>query len=104
MERNISTFKIKKSGIYNSINPISSKTTIQPIWSGMGYKLTIRLNLLAKILTVLAFPINVILEGISETINYTSKVLKTGTPLSRVYAENSAHFAKAKELYESAKT
>lgn len=103
MKRKISAFKVKKSGIYNSIKPIFATATLEPIWSGKGYELIIRYNFLAKLLTVVMFPVNVICAGIFETIRETSNDLKTGCPCSCVYEENTKHFDKAKELYESAK-
>lgn len=103
MERKVSARKVKKMGIVREIKPLFSAVTMEERIPDKWYTITVRLNLLAKILTVLSFPIAVVVNGASEAFADMMGDLKTGFPIDYYFGDGNKHLAEVKKLYDNAK-
>lgn len=98
--KRISVRKIRNIVGLKEINPLRSKTTIEPKFNGYQYKVTARINLFGKIVNILLFPVNVIVNGIIFTWYRIVDDWETGDPRSFFFCLTDPEFETVKKLYE----
>lgn len=99
MKVKVNSQKVKKEVGIKEIRPMFAKTTIEPIWGGLGYEVTVSLNLLGKILQTIVFPINIFLGGIRDAWSDVVDTWKTGFVISYNIENRSKRFEAVKKLY-----
>lgn len=104
MEKRINAKKLRKAlDGKKYFNPCFARVYIKPIWDGMGYKLIIKENFLSKILTTLALPALVVIEGAPEAWRDISRSWKNENTFSHIFEEANKYFGVLKTFYEEEK-